>query len=326
VTSSLACDPAVTVSIWVIDRCATRGTYERLGDARQVADALGERVGVIVAEGDTQRMVAQGADFVVAAMPSDAGPATFASVVRETLSNQRVRLVYASYEPEGRALAARWAFQSASVLVSPGLLVRRQGAELVITGLDQSGRRARAVVVPADRSAVVTLRDGVGQSLPANTARRGTVLERTAVLQKEPVTVRRRIPVDPGTADIRRVRRLVAGGRGVGGPQGFDQLRRIARLLDAGVAASRVAVDLGWIEAERQVGQTGKTVHPDLYLACGISGASHHLEGMSRSRHIVAINTDPQAPLLARAHLGLVADLAETLKHLEQALADERPE
>src|SRR5262249_25511324 len=159
---------------------------------------------------------------------------------------------------------------------------------------------ARAVVVPQERSAMVTFRDGVGQALPADAARRGMHIERTATVQKEPVLVRRRIPVDPATADIRQGRRLVANGKGVDSAQGFEQIRRIARLLDAGVAASRVAVDLGWIEYERQIGQTGKTVRPDLYLACGISGATHHLEGMSDSGHIVAINTDPEAPLLAR--------------------------
>jgi len=323
VNSSLARDPALSASVWVIDRCAAQGTFERLGDARLLADAFGERVGVIVAEGDAEKLIAHGADLVVAVMPAEVGPATFASAVEETLSGQRVRLVYASHAPEGRALAARWAVRSAGVLVSPVLLVRRRGTDLAVTGLDHSGRRARAVVIRAERSAVVTLRDGVGQAVPADASRRGTVLGDTPAVQTEPVIVRRRLSVDPGTADIRQVRRLVAGGRGVGSAQGFDQLRRIARLLEAGVAASRVAVDLGWIECDRQVGQTGKTVHPDLYLACGISGATHHLEGMSRSGHIVAINVDPDAPLLKHAHLGLVADLVETLSHLEQALTDE---
>jgi electron transfer flavoprotein alpha subunit len=326
VNSSLARDPASRACIWVIDRSAAQGTYERLGDARLVADALGERVGVIVVEGDAEKLIAQGADLVVRVLPAEVGPAAFGSAVSGILHDQWVRLVYVSHSPEGRALAARWAVRTAATLVSPGLLVRRQGTDLVITGLDDCGRRARTIVVPPERSAVVALRDGVGQALPADAERRGTVVTLTAAVQPEPVIVRRLVPLDPATADIRRVRRLVAGGRGVGGAQGFDQLRRVARLLEAGVAASRVAVDLGWIEYDRQVGQTGKTVGPDLYLACGISGAAHHLEGMSGSRHIVAINTDPQAPLFAHAHLGLVADLVETLKHLEQALTDARRE
>ena len=325
--TTLATAPAAPgAAIWVVEQCAGQGTIERLGDARRVADALGERVGVIVAEGDASQLIARGADLIAVVKPLDLGPATFAAAVEETLRSQPVRLVYANHNPEGRALAARLAVRSARVLIAPALLVRRQGLDLVVTGLDQSGRKARAVVVSRERSAVVTLRDGVGQPLPADAARQGTCREATASVHVEPVRVLRHHPVDPATADIRQVQRLVSGGRGVGGAQGFDQLRRVARLLDAGIAASRVAVDLGWIEYERQVGQTGKTVRPDLYLACGISGATHHLEGMSDSGHIVAINTDPDAPLFARADLGLVADLVETLKHLEQALTDERRE
>ena len=94
--------------------------------------------------------------------------------------------------------------------------------------------------------------------------------------------------------------------------------------MDAGVAASRMAVDQGWIERERQVGQTGKTVRPELYLACGISGASHHREGMADSRHIIAINIDPAAPIFQIAHLGLVADWHETLQHFLE-LTDPHP-
>ena len=325
-TTKATAPAAPGAAIWVVERCAGQGTVERVGDARHVADALGERVGVIVAEGNASQLIAHGADVIAAIKPVDAGPATFAAAVEEILRSQAVRLVYANHSPEGRALASRLAVRSAHVLIAPTLLVRQQGLDLVVTGLDQSGRKARAVVVPRGQSAVVTLRDGVGQARPADAARQGTHLEVTASVQAEAVRVLRHVPVEPATADIRQVRRLVSGGRGVGGRQGFDQLRRVARLLDAGIAASRVAVDLGWIEYERQVGQTGKTVRPDLYLACGISGATHHLEGMSDSGHIVAINTDPDAPLFARADLGLVADLAETLKHLEQALSDERRE
>jgi electron transfer flavoprotein alpha subunit len=111
-----------------------------------------------------------------------------------------------------------------------------------------------------------------------------------------------------------------SGGKGVGGRDGFELLRHIADRLGAGVAASRMAVDLGWIEPDRQVGQTGKTVRPELYLACGISGASHHREGMSDSRHVVAINTDANAPLMQTAELALQADLHLVLVELNRLL------
>jgi len=147
-------------------------------------------------------------------------------------------------------------------------------------------------------------------------------LERLPVRESddEAIRVEGEFPADPNTVDIRYAERLLAGERGVGGVEGFRRLARIAEKLQAGVAASRVAVDLGWIDRERQVGQTGKTVAPALYLACGISGASHHLDGMAEAQHIVAINRDPEAAIFKVAHLGLVADLHEVLAQLEEKL------
>ena len=121
---------------------------------------------------------------------------------------------------------------------------------------------------------------------------------------------------------MRTVDRIVAGGRGLDGPDGFTLLGRFAKYLGASIAASRVAVDLGWIGSERQVGQSGKTVNPELYVACGISGASHHLAGMTGAKHIVAINRDPRAPIFDVAHLALVADLHQVLAEVEHMLSD----
>jgi electron transfer flavoprotein alpha subunit len=169
---------------------------------------------------------------------------------------------------------------------------------------------------------VLTFKPGVAEAMPPDSDRTGTV-ERIGSLEAgdEAIRVEREIPADPSEVDIRHVDRIVAGGRGLGGADGFQRLAHLARALKAGVAASRVAVDLGWIDRERQVGQTGKTIAPALYLACGISGASHHLAGIAEARHIVAINTDPNAPIFKVAHLGLVADLHEVLSQVDAQLA-----
>jgi electron transfer flavoprotein alpha subunit len=128
------------------------------------------------------------------------------------------------------------------------------------------------------------------------------------------------IPADPATVDLSEARRIIAGGAGLGGPEAFELLERIAKALSASLGATRLAADLGWVDQARYIGTTGVTVDPDLYVAIGISGAVQHLTGLGDPRHIVAANLDASCPMMSRAELALVCDVGELLAALAARL------
>jgi electron transfer flavoprotein alpha subunit len=129
-------------------------------------------------------------------------------------------------------------------------------------------------------------------------------------------------PAGPGGASLATARVVVGGGRGVGGPDGFAPLEELAGLLGGVVGVSRVVTSEGWRSHKQQVGQTGTKITPELYLACGISGAIQHIAGCADAKHIIAINTDPGAPILAYADYAVIGDLHQVIPALVEALRE----
>ena len=292
--------------------------FELVGDAADLAQKLKAPVAVCTTHIDISHhrdLIEQGADCVTLLEQGNGGPNHRLASVESWISTRQPRVVFVSASGDDRALAARLAVRCGLRLVSPTLSASLRGQNIEIIGLNADGCRARTVKLVENEAAIVAMRPGVGQARSPDVGRSGEINRLTIGTQTEVARTTQRLPADPTMTDIVHLPRLVAGGRGLGGREGFEFLKTVATRLQAGIAASRMAVDLGWIERERQVGQTGKTVKPELYLACGISGASHHREGMADSRHVIALNVDPAAPIFQIAHLGLVADWQETLRH-----------
>ena len=248
----------------------------------------------------------------------------YAKAVHYVISTYSPNIVLFGASSIGRDLAPRVAGRVHTGLTADctGLAIDPETKLLMMTRPAFGGNIMATIVCKNYRPQMATVRPGVMQMPAKDAARKGEILRVDAGLSMSDMNVKLMQVVhdDKKVVDITEAKILVSGGRGVGGSEGYQPLRELAAVLGGEVSSSRIGVDSGWIEKNRQVGQTGKTVRPDLYIACGISGAIQHLAGMEDSEFILAINTDVNCPMMKLADLGIVGDLKKIVPKLTEAI------
>jgi electron transfer flavoprotein alpha subunit/NAD-dependent dihydropyrimidine dehydrogenase PreA subunit len=322
-------------NIWVFaeqrDGVLTKVVNQLLGKARELADSLGVRVEAVLlgqnVAGLAPDLIAHGADTVYLAEDEHLAhyrTDAYAKVLADVIKAKRPEIVLFGATVIGRDLAPR-----VSQRIHTGLTADCTGLEidmaerlLLQTRPAFGGNIMATIICPRHRPQMSTVRPGVMKALPADPSREGRV-ERVDV-QVSPADLKTIIKQVVKEArkrvDLEEAKIIVSGGRGMGGPEAFKILEELTEVIGGEVGASRAAVDAGWISVDHQVGQTGKTVHPDLYIACGISGSIQHQAGMKGAKCIVAINKDPGAPIFQIADFGIVGDLFKVVPMLTQEL------
>lgn len=307
--------------------------FELLGKARDLADALGEKVvalfpGYQIAN-SCQTLIEHGADEVICidnAQLKDYLTEQYVQVITQVIEEYKPSILLLGATTIGRDLGPRLAARITTGLTADCTKLEiSEDRELWSTRPAFGGNLMATIVNSTHRPQMSTVRPGVMQKREADATRKGEIINFEAKFDESKIKVRliETVKEDKGKVDITEAKILVSGGRGVGNKENFDKLQDLANVLDAEVSTSRAMVDAGIMPHDRQVGQTGKTVRPNLYFAMGISGAIQHLAGMEESDFIIAINKDKFAPIFQVSDLGIVGDVNKIIPMLTERLAQE---
>ncbi len=295
-------------------------TYELLGEGRKLADSLNMKLAAVLlgqnVSGLADSLIHRGADLVyVADRPELAyfQDEIYAAALIEMIRKHNPNIMLCGATTMGRSLVSRVAVTVKAGLTADctGLDIDKEKGLLLQTRPAFGGNIMATIITPNHRPQMATVRHKVMKEAVPDTGRKGQVLiqELAAEILKSRASRVKFEPEQGSTVNLSEANIIVSGGRGLQAPENFALVRELAETIGAGVGSSRAAVDAGWIPYSHQVGQTGKTVCPKIYIACGISGQIQHLAGMSSSDIIVAINKDPDAPIFQVATYGLVGDL-----------------
>ena len=243
----------------------------------------------------------------------------YAKVIAEIMRKEQATILLLPASQMGKDLAPRIAGKLSAGVAADCTALRIEGGNIIATRPVYAGKALADVKVTSPVQ-IFTLRPNVFNAVPAKGSAAAVEKIPCDVSEADFTTRVTGMKVTEGRPDVTEAGIVVSGGRGMKGPENFSLIEKLADTLGAAVGASRAVVDAGWRPHDEQVGQTGKTVSPNLYIACGISGAIQHLAGMSSSKCIVAINKDKDAPIFQVADYGILGDVFEILPALNEEL------
>jgi electron transfer flavoprotein alpha subunit/NAD-dependent dihydropyrimidine dehydrogenase PreA subunit len=308
--------------------------YELLGEGRRLADGLGTELCAVLMgtglEAEANTLIAAGADRVYLyedPLLNEFHEDAYADALTDLIVRHKPEIVLAGATSIGRAFVPMVATRVRTGLTADCTMlgVDIEHRMLLQTRPAFGGNIMATIVCPGHRPQMATVRPGVMKRAVPDPARRGEVIKAAPGSPLGSMTKLLSVIEEAGhTVNLSEATVIVAGGRGMGGDKGFKLLKELADALGGVVGASRAAVDAGWIPYPHQIGQTGRTVSPKLYIACGISGAIQHLAGMQSSDVIVAINKDPDAPIFNVADYKIVGDASEVLPLITRRVKEMR--
>ncbi|MBO4488477.1 MAG: electron transfer flavoprotein subunit alpha/FixB family protein [Bacteroidales bacterium] len=306
---------------------------ELLGEAHKLSLDLNEKVVAVLlgyqVKAQAPKLIEYGADEVICVDEpelKDYLTEQYTQALFQVVSKYLPNMMLIGASTIGRDLAPRLAARLNTGLTADCTKLEiTEDKQLASTRPAFGGNLMATILNTEHRPQMSTVRPGVMQKMAPDATRQGDVIDFKPTFDSSRFKVRlvKTVKECKDCVDITEAKVLVSGGRGVGNTQGFDKLRELADVLGGQVASSRAMVDAGVMDHNLQVGQTGKTVRPNLYLACGISGAIQHLAGMEESDFIIAINKDKFAPIFGVADVGIVGDLHKIVPMLTARLAKE---
>lgn len=302
-------------------------TYEVASEGRRLADALGQDLTVVLLGADIKDKATElghyGADKVLVADDPRLGTYTtdaYVGIVSQLVKAGDPAILLIGASTQGKDLSARLSASLGVGMAQDCTVLSVEDGNLVATRPIYAGKAYARVTFEDSWPQMATTRPNVMSITDPDTSKSAEVVDASFSLDDSALKTKvvDAVKDESGKVDLTEADKIVSGGRGMKGPENYKILEDLADLIGATVGASRSAVDAGWRPHSDQVGQTGKVVSPNLYVACGISGAIQHLAGMSTSKVIVAINKDEEAPIFQKADFGVVADLFDVVPALTE--------